>query len=73
MMTILPESVLRIIGPEDSVRLWHGDKGGWGDFLVGSEQPARTELWDGTIAPGDAFDGQVHPEGSREVLYALEG
>jgi transcriptional regulator with XRE-family HTH domain len=65
--------VLRVVPPGDAVRLWKGAAGGWGDYLVGSEQPAKTELWDWTFAPGDGYDGQVHPEGSTEMLYVLEG
>jgi transcriptional regulator with XRE-family HTH domain len=67
------ERVLRVVGKDEAVRLWSGSAGGFGDFLVGSEQPAKTELWDWTIAPGETYEGQVHPEGSREMLYVLAG
>jgi transcriptional regulator with XRE-family HTH domain len=67
------EPVLRVVPGAEAVRLWHGAQGGWGDFLVGSEQPASTELWDWTLAPGDGYDGQIHPSGSREMLYVLAG
>ena len=73
LLEVGAEPVLRLVGRDDGVRLWRGAEGGWGDFLVGSEQPATTELWDWTLAPGDAYDGQVHPKGSREMLYVLEG
>jgi transcriptional regulator with XRE-family HTH domain len=73
LLDVGAEPVLRVVGRDDGVRLWRGAKGGSGDFRVGSEQPAKTELWDWTLAPGDAYDGQVHPEGSREMLYVLEG
>jgi transcriptional regulator with XRE-family HTH domain len=65
--------VLRVVRGDQAVRLWTGAEGGRGDFLVGSEQPATTELWDWTLAPGDGYDGQVHATGSREMLYVLEG
>jgi transcriptional regulator with XRE-family HTH domain len=67
------EPELRLVGRDEAVRLWSGAEGGWGDFVVGSEHPAKIELWEWTLAPGDAYDGQVHPEGSRELLYVLEG
>jgi transcriptional regulator with XRE-family HTH domain len=73
LLEVGAEPVLRVVGRHEWVRLWRGAEGGWGDFLVGSEQPAKTELWDWTLAPGDAYNGQVHPEGSREMLYVLEG
>jgi redox-sensitive bicupin YhaK (pirin superfamily) len=55
------------------VRLWGGAEGGWGAFLVVTQQPATTELWDWTLEPGDAYEGDIHPESSRELLYVLEG
>jgi transcriptional regulator with XRE-family HTH domain len=73
LLEVGAEPVLRVVGSDEGVRLWRGAEGGWGDFLVGSEQPAKTELWDWTLAPGDAYDGQVHSEGSREMLYVLGG
>jgi transcriptional regulator with XRE-family HTH domain len=73
LLDVGAEPVVRVVHPEDGVRLWRGAEGGWGDLLVGSDQPAQTELWDWALAPGDAYEGQVHPEGSREMLYILAG
>src|SRR5262245_55829690 len=67
------EPELRIVGSDKAVRLWSGAEGGWGAFLVGTQQPAKTELWDWTLKPRDAYEGEIHPEGSRELLYVLEG
>ena len=67
------EPELRIVSCDEAVRLWSGAEGGWGDFLVGSQHPATTELWAWTLAPRDAYEGQIHLEGSRELLYVLEG
>jgi transcriptional regulator with XRE-family HTH domain len=73
LLDVGPEPTLRVVGREDAVRLWRGGEGSWGDFLIGSEQPAKTELWEWVLEPGDAYDGQLHPEGSSEMLYVLEG
>jgi transcriptional regulator with XRE-family HTH domain len=67
------EPELRIVTGHEAVRLWSGAEGGWGAFLVGTQHPAKTELWDWTLKPGDAYEGQIHAEGSRELLYVLEG
>jgi transcriptional regulator with XRE-family HTH domain len=67
------EPELRIVSSDEAVRLWSGAEGGWGDFLVGSQHPAKAELWDWTLEPRDAYEGQIHPEGSRELLYVLKG
>jgi transcriptional regulator with XRE-family HTH domain len=67
------EPELRIVTVDEAVRLWSGAEGGWGDFLVGTQQPVQTELWDWTLEPGDAYEGNIDPEGSRELLYVLKG
>jgi quercetin dioxygenase-like cupin family protein len=35
--------------------------------------PSQGELWDWTLEPRDAYEGQNHPEGSLKLLYVLEG
>jgi transcriptional regulator with XRE-family HTH domain len=67
------EPELRVVSGDQAVRLWSGAEGGWGAFLVGTQHPAKTELWDWTLEPRDAYEGEIHPEGSRELLYVLEG
>jgi transcriptional regulator with XRE-family HTH domain len=67
------EPELRIVSPDEAVRLWNGGEGGWGDFLVGSEHPAKVEFWEWTLEPRDAYEGQIDLAGSRELLYVLEG
>jgi transcriptional regulator with XRE-family HTH domain len=67
------EPELRIVSRDEAMRLWSGAEGGWGDFLVGSQQPAKVEFWDWTLEPRDAYEGQIDPAGSRELLYVLEG
>jgi transcriptional regulator with XRE-family HTH domain len=67
------EPELRVVSGDQAVRLWRGAEGGWGAFLVGTQHPTETELWDWTLEPGDAYEGEIHPEGTRELLYVLEG
>jgi transcriptional regulator with XRE-family HTH domain len=67
------EPEFRIVSPDEAVRLWNGAEGGWGDFLVGSEHPAKVEFWEWTLEPRDAYEGQIDLAGSRELLYVLEG
>jgi transcriptional regulator with XRE-family HTH domain len=67
------EPELRIVTGDEAVRLWSGAEGGWGAFLVGTQHPAVTELWDWTLEPSDAYEGEIHPQGTREVLYVIEG
>jgi transcriptional regulator with XRE-family HTH domain len=67
------EPELRLVTRDEAVRLWSGAEGGWGAFLVGTQNPGATELWDWTLEPRDAYEGEMDAEGSRELLYVLEG
>jgi transcriptional regulator with XRE-family HTH domain len=67
------EPELHIVSRDEAVRLWNGAEGGWGDFLVGSQHPAKFEFWEWTLEPRDVYEGQIDPAGSRELLYVLEG
>jgi transcriptional regulator with XRE-family HTH domain len=73
LLEIGAEPELRIVTSDKAVRLWGGAEGGWGAFVVGTQHPTTTELWDWMLEPGDAYEGDIHPEGSRELLYVLEG
>jgi transcriptional regulator with XRE-family HTH domain len=73
LLEVGDEPELRIVSSDEAVRLWSGAAGGFGDFLVGLQHPAKTELWDWTLEPRDAYEGNIDPEGSRELLYVLKG
>ena len=42
-------------------------------FRIGTDPPDVVELWDWSLQPGDAFDGEAHPVGTVEVLSVLSG
>lgn len=63
---------IRVVRGEQAVRLWQGRPGSTGTLLLGTDPPVA-ELWDWRIAPGDAYDGEPHQPGTRELLYVLEG
>lgn len=58
---------------EDVVALWSSAAGSDARFLLGTDPPQMVELWDWSLAPGDAFDGEAHPVGTIEMLLVLEG
>jgi len=58
---------------EQAVPLWTSAAGSTAVFRVGTDPPDVVELWDWTLQPGDAFDGEAHPVGTREVLSVLRG
>jgi transcriptional regulator with XRE-family HTH domain len=66
-----PRVVLR--RDADAARLWTSDAGSSAVFRIGTDPPDVVELWDWTLQPGDAFDGEAHPMGTQEVLFVLTG
>lgn len=57
----------------DAVALWESAAGSRALFRIGTDPPDVVELWDWTLQPGDAFDGEAHPVGTVEVLQVLDG
>ena len=58
---------------EMAAPLWSSPAGSSAVFRIGTDPPDVVELWDWTLAPGDAFDGEAHPMGTAEVLSVLAG
>ena len=57
----------------EAARLWSSAGGSSAVFRIGTDPPDVIELWDWTLQPGDSFDGEAHPMGTREVLSVLSG
>ena len=53
--------------------LWHGEHGGTGILLVGTQAPDVVELWDWTLQPGETHTSEAHSAGTRELLLVLAG
>lgn len=64
---------VRVVEPDQVVRLWHSDAGSVGDLLVGSDERDHLELWHWTLAPGDRHESDAHARGTREMLHVLSG
>ena len=58
---------------EQAAPLWSSPAGSSAVFRIGTDPPDVVELWDWTLQPGDAFDGEAHPVGTAEVLSVLTG
>jgi transcriptional regulator with XRE-family HTH domain len=58
---------------EQAAPLWTSPAGSTAVFRIGTDPPDVVELWDWTLQPGDAFDGEAHPIGTDEVLSVLAG
>jgi transcriptional regulator with XRE-family HTH domain len=64
---------VRVVRAAETVQLWRSERGSTSTLLVGSDPPHQLELWDWSIAPGDCYEGESHPPGTRELLYVLSG
>ncbi|MCB0975892.1 MAG: helix-turn-helix transcriptional regulator [Acidimicrobiales bacterium] len=67
-------SSVRVVNPEDVVRLWHGDdEDSFGALLVGTDRVEHVELWRWQLAPGERHDSDGHVDGTRELIAVLSG
>lgn len=53
--------------------LWRGPHGGQALLAAGVTAPEVVELWDWTLAPGDAHASEPHVAGTRELFFVIEG
>lgn len=64
---------IRIIPSGGAPALWTGPSGGTARLLIGSDGPEMLEHWMWELHPGERFRAQIHPSGTQELLYVLEG
>lgn len=64
---------VRIVRKADVPRLWHTPDGSEARLLMSTDGQEYTELWDWVLAPGEAFEGDAHPAGAREILSVRAG
>ncbi|MGW0334958.1 helix-turn-helix domain-containing protein [Streptomyces sp. NPDC003011] len=64
---------VRIVPPEQVVRLWHTDAGSYSRLLAGAEAPGPLEMWDWRLMPGDSSGSDPHPAGTVEIAHVTEG
>jgi transcriptional regulator with XRE-family HTH domain len=57
----------------EGAALWSSESGGRGTLVAGTESPDVLELWDWTLAPGDAHASDAHATGTRELLQVQDG
>lgn len=65
--------VVRVVQPDEVVRLWGSATGSFGDLLVGSDERDHLELWHWRIAPGDDHESEAHAAGTREMVHVVSG
>lgn len=57
----------------ESTPMWSTPAGGSAVLVAGTVAPDVAELWDWRLGPGDAYRGDAHRAGTRELLHVLTG
>lgn len=72
MVEVSDTPVVQVVHAADVVAFPHGEASS-ARLLVGTDSPSILELWDWRQAPGEHYDGDAHPPGTREMLTVLAG
>lgn len=64
---------VRLVPPEQAVRLWSTPRGSHSTLLAGTEAPGPLELWHWRLMPGDASASDPHPAGTTELVHVTAG
>ena len=64
---------VRLVPPEQAVRMWSTSSGSSTTLLVGTENRGPLELWGWKLMPGDSSDSDPHPDGTTELLHVTAG
>lgn len=64
---------VRIVPPEQAVRMWSTSTGSSTTLLVGSERDGPLELWSWRLMPGDESASDSHLDGTTELLHVTAG
>ncbi|MEU9117014.1 XRE family transcriptional regulator [Streptomyces sp. NPDC048483] len=64
---------VRIVPPDEAVRLWSTGAGSYTTLLVGAEAPGPFEMWDWRLMPGDRSASDPHPPGTVELIHVRSG
>ncbi|OEV13283.1 DNA-binding XRE family transcriptional regulator [Streptomyces sp. Amel2xB2] len=67
------EPKVRVVPPEQAVRLWSTEAGSHSTLLAGAEAPGPLELWSWRLMPGDGSSSDAHPAGTTELVHVREG
>lgn len=64
---------VRVVPPEQVVRLWHTDAGSYSKLLAGTEAPGPLEMWGWKLMPGESSGSDPHPVGTVEIAHVTAG
>ncbi|MEV6678430.1 cupin domain-containing protein [Streptomyces erythrochromogenes] len=64
---------VRVVPPEQVVRIWSSEAGSSTTMLIGTDQRGPMELWTWHLVPGEGTDSVPHPSGTIEMLHVTAG
>lgn len=64
---------VRVVLPDQMVRMWSTEQGSHTRLLVGTEQRGPLEMWDWRLMPGESSASDPHPVGTVELLHVTAG
>ncbi|MEU0396250.1 XRE family transcriptional regulator [Streptomyces sp. NPDC006208] len=64
---------VRIVPPDQAVRMWSTSNGSYTTLLIGSESGGPLEMWAWRLMPGDQSASDPHPDGTTELLHVTAG
>lgn len=64
---------VRIVPPDQSVRIWSSEAGSSTTMLIGTDERGPMELWTWHLVPGEATESAPHPSGTIEMLHVTAG
>ncbi|OON77352.1 helix-turn-helix domain-containing protein [Streptomyces tsukubensis] len=64
---------VRVVPPEEAVRLWKTETGSYNQLLAGTEAPGPLEMWFWRLMPGEGSGSDPHPSGTVELLHVTAG
>lgn len=73
LVELASSSLVRVVAPDEVVRLWTGIAGSGGDLLVGTDRGEHVEMWRWHLAPGDRHESDGHLDGTRELIAVISG
>ncbi|MGW1030185.1 helix-turn-helix domain-containing protein [Streptomyces sp. NPDC002577] len=64
---------VRIVPPEQALRLWNTEAGSFNRLLAGAEAPGPLEMWQWRLMPGEGSNSDPHPAGTFELIHVTAG
>ncbi|WP_405782780.1 helix-turn-helix domain-containing protein [Streptomyces sp. NBC_00859] len=64
---------VRLVPPDQAVRMWGTDAGSRTTLLVGNETRGPLEMWSWRLMPGEGSASDAHPPGTVELIHVTAG